>query len=418
MQSGTEVTVLSCGRGTGKTACISLIAIMGLLKQEKVLIVAPTFRQAKRDNFDSICRFLYEMGISFLCNAVDLKVKYGRGEITVLSSFSATQETFRGATSISKLIFDEAGSQNHSAYALAVPTMRDLKGATPKIYIIGTPPYFQDHWMAQAAMREDATVIYGSAYDNPFVERGYIERMEREYKGFPQDFKDREIYGKMVFDIDLSSMFNDFKIVIGEFKYNAPIVAGLDIAGRGSDLTCLAVSQGKQCIAIETQKTVNGEALRGWVIQKQKQYNFDVLRYDSTGFGHLLSFPGMKAKVVPVDFGGSGGIRFAKTRGLIYHKLAQKEIIYMPQALYNTHGKLAEAELKATRYRFGEGRLINIIQKEKIKELIGRSPDRADALALSFSHEIPEPPPENISMKPVFGEQGKNSKIFSMRDIS
>jgi hypothetical protein len=416
MQSQSEVTVVSCGRGAGKTACIALIAIMRMLKGEHVLIVAPSFRQASRDDYAAIVNFLYEAGLNFLCNAVNLKIRYNKGEITILSSFGATQETFRGATKISTLIFDEAGSQPHTAYALALPTMRDLGGAKRRIYLIGTPPYSEDHWMAKGARREDAAVFYGSAHDNPFIEKDYVDLLEREYAGFPDDFKQREIYGKMIFDIDNSSMFSDFKIVVGDFKFiGEPIVAGLDIAGRGSDMTCMAIIQGRQVIAIETQKTANEDALKNWVSQMHGKYNYSVLRYDSTGFGHLLNIKGIPARIVPVDFGGSGGERFAKRRGLIYHKLARKETIYMSHNLYNSHGRLAEAELKATCYIFNEGRLINLVKKDKIKELLGRSPDRADALALAFSHDKPDPAPAGIRMAPVFG-QGKSS-MTSMREI-
>lgn len=417
LKSLTEVTVLSCGRGTGKTACIAILAIMRMLKGEKVLIVTPTFRQAKRDNFEAITRMLYRTGIKFLINSADLIIKFGRGEIMVISSFGATQETFRGATGISTLIFDEAGSQPHTAYVLSIPTMRDLKGAERKIYIVGTPPYLSDHWMAQAARRDDATVIYGSAHDNPFVEKDYIEMIEREYIGFPDDFKQREIYGKMVFDIDASSMFSEFKIIVGDQKFSGePIIAGLDIAGKGSDMTVMTIAQGRAILDIKVQKTTNDEMLKSWVAQMHDFWHFDVLRYDATGFGHLLTFPRDIGEIVPVDFGGSGGTRFAKARGLIYHKMARKERIYMNQHLYNKHGGLLEAELRATRFKFNETKLINLVEKEKIKELLGRSPDRADSAALAFSWMAPDKVAENVSVAPVFGQQADFGGIFSMRD--
>jgi len=401
--NSTEI-VCSCGRGAGKTALIALVAITAMLRGERVLIVTPTFRQAKRDNWQCILEFLSMMKISTDCNIAELTIKCNGGSIMILTSFGATTETFRGATKISKLIFDEAGTQTTESYLLAIPTMRDVGGAKKQIYAVGTAPYLEEHWMVNMSKRDGVETFFANALDNPFVEDDYLPNLERQYFGLPDEFIRRELYGEMVFSTNADSMFNDFRIIVEQVPTfpNEPIICGLDIAGRGSDSTVAVIRQGLRILGIEVAATRNDEEVRAFVQRLRDKWKFTVLRYDATGFGHLLTFPNLQdMKVTPVDFGGSGGVRFAKTRGFIYHKLAQKQEIYMSRELYSVHGKLLESELKATTFRFTESKLINLVQKEKIKEMLGRSPDRADATALAFSYtDMPKTKP--IYVKPVF----------------
>ena len=400
-----EVVVLSCGRGTGKTAVSSLIAIIGLLNNENVLVITPTYRQAKRDNFNCIVDFLGKMKIKTSINISDLTIKYKKSTITVMTSFGATTETFRGATKISRLIFDEAGSQSMESYLLAIPTMRDLNGRIKRIYAIGTPPYLKEHWMAQMTERDDVKVLYGNASSNPFIEPDYLQTLEREYTGLPNEFIRRELYGEMVFSTNRDSMFNGFLITVNPAMNfpNEPKICGLDIAGKGSDITAAVISQGRRVIGIEVVNTNNDKEVEAFAEKLKIKYNYAILRYDATGFGHLLTLAIENTKVSPVDFGGSGGIRFAKTRGLIYYRLAQKEEIYMDSETYAAHGKLIESELQATTFRFSESKYINLIKKEDIKKMLGRSPDRADAMALSFSHVEPVAfTGANIIPQPIF----------------
>jgi hypothetical protein len=413
LQCPSPEIVCSCGRGTGKTALIALVAITAMLKGERVLIVTPTFRQAKRDNWQCITEFLSAMKINASSNISELTLKCNGGSIMILTSFGATTETFRGATKISKLIFDEAGTQTTESYLLAIPTMRDVNGAKKQIYAVGTAPYLEEHWMVNMSKRESVEVFFANAADNPFVEDDYLPNLERQYFGLPEEFIRRELYGEMVFSTNNDSMFSGFRITADSAPVfpNDPVICGLDIAGRGSDSTVAVIRQGLRIIHIEVTSTKNDEEVRAFVNGLRKKWNFTALRYDATGFGHLLTFPGLlNMKVTPVDFGGSGGIRFAKTRGLIYHKLAQKKEICMSRELYNMHGKLMESELKATTFRFNESRLINLIQKEKIKAMLGRSPDRADAAALAFSYaDAPKTKP--VHVRPVFATPKYQSRV-------
>lgn len=390
LQSPHEINIVSAGRGAGKTAITSIIAIIHLLQGRNVIVVSPIFRMLKDQNFKQVVKFISEMGLSTVVDRKDLRIKFKGKEIIFISGEAA--ETLRGYTSIATLVFDETASLGHDAYKLAYATMRDLGYQKKKVYIVGTPPQTEEHWLVPMTKRDDVNVMYATARDNPFIEPDYLTSLEREYEFLPDDFKQRELYGEMVFGTDsLRSMFADFTVAQGTGNFvSEPTVAGLDVGGRGSDMTVLVVRKGKQVIKIITATTDSDEAIKKFVIGQHALCNFTQLRYDSTGFGHLLTLDIPGCEVHAINFGASGGDRFLNMRALIYTKLANEKTIYLSPNDYAAHGAAIQRELKATRYEVDDNRKLKLIKKEKIKEKLGgASPDRSDALALAFSSYTP-----------------------------
>jgi len=410
LKSKKELNIVSAGRGSGKTAITSILAILHLLKGKNVLVIAPSYAQLKDQNFKEILKHLTLMGLATVINYRDLRVKHNGKEIIFVSG--GEPERLRGYSEIGTIIFDEAATLCHDSYKLAIATMRALHGQEPKVYIVGTPPAEEDHWVAQLAQREDANVIFASGRDNPFIEHDYLDKLEHEYKYLPEDFRRRELYGELVFTgASNISLFNDFAIAEGCFDYpGEPIVAGLDIAGRGSDSTALCIRKGKQVLGMQMAKTPNDEKLKEFVYQMHEAWNFDVLRYDATGFGHLLTFDKLPEHVLVqgIDFGAGAGERFVNLRTLMYAVLAKQSCIFMKDNDYKLHRDSLMQELRETKYNLEtRTRRLCLIDKKQIKErLNGRSPDRADALALAFSY-APQPKPKAVLAPTVFDKYAR-----------
>jgi hypothetical protein len=413
LQSKHEINIVCAGRGAGKTAITAIIAIIHLLQGRNVIIISPIFRQLRDNNFQQVLKFLDIMGLGAYLDRKDLRVKYKGHQIAFVSGEAA--KSLRGYTSIATLVFDETADLDREVYKLAYATMRDLNYQKRKIYIVGTPPATEDHWVAAMSKRDDVNVMYATAKDNPFIEADYLPTLEREYEDLPEDFKRRELYGEMVFGTDsLRSMFADFTVAQGAGNFvSEPIVAGLDIGSRGSDMTALIIRRGKQVLKILTTTTADDEALKKFVIGQHALCHFTQLRYDSTGFGHLLTFDIPGCEVHAINFGAAGGERFLNQRAVIYAKLANEKTIYLSPADYKTHGASIQRELKATRYEVDDSRKLKLIKKELIKEKLGgASPDRSDALALAFSsytpvkHVLPKRPASALHGLPRRGGNG------------
>jgi phage terminase large subunit-like protein len=389
LNSDSRITIFSAGRGCGKTAAMALIAILNMIQGKRVLVIGPIFQQLRDSNFWQTCRFLDRMKIPHKINKTALRLQFGKtGEIMHVSGDEP--ESIRSYTSIDVLILDESASLSEDCWKLAIPTMRDTMDGKLKIYVVGTPPSSESHWMARLNKRPDVATVFGSYKDNPFNGEDFIKLLERDYENYPVDFQRRELYGEFIFGGEIGSLFEDFRIEANnEFKAcpDAPIVCGLDIAGKGRDMTCAVISQNNQVLGIYLRKTASEIPLKQFVKELYLTHGFGVLRYDCDGLGHLIVFDlPVTVLTVPVNFGGSGGERFANARTAMYFHLRRKNAVFMHQKILSEHGAAMLIELKATQMKERESGKMGIVYKDEIKKRIGRSPDRADALALAMSH--------------------------------
>jgi len=393
INSESDITLFSAGRGCGKTAAMALIAIFALIQNKRVLVIGPVYQQLKKANFWQTLKFLNKMKIPYKINRAELSIYNGKGgEILHLSG--EEPESIRSYTSIDVLILDEAGSLSEDCWTIAIPTMRDTKDGKYKIYVVGTPPANDQHWVVKLNKRDDVKTIFGSYKDNPFCSDDFVKLITKEYENYPEDFKRRELFGEFIFNSGSDSLFDGFLIEKNNaytIKPDEPIECGLDIAGPGRDMTCAVIRQGLQVLGIRTRKTINETELKKFTKEIYLTYGFNVLRYDSTGLGAMLVFDlPSNVQSIPVNFGSGGGDRFENARSAMFFNLRRKNGIFMSDNLYNEHKEPLLVELKATLIKTKENKKIGVILKEEIKKRIGRSPDRADALALAFCQTIKE----------------------------
>jgi len=389
LNSPSRITIFSAGRGSGKTSAMALISIFSMLQGKRVLMIGPTYKQLRDSNFWQARQFLNKHKIPYRMNKTDLQIFSGsRGELIHISGDEP--DSIRSYTSIDVLIFDEAAYLDEACWHIAIATMRNTLDGQIKIYVVGTPPASEAHWMARLNRRQDVATIFGSYKDNPFNGEEYVKLLEKEYECYPSDLQRRELYGEFIFSGESSGLFNDFNIEKNnayEIHPDFPIVCGLDIAGPGRDMTCAAISQRNQILGINIRKTANEIELKKFVKEIYMIYGFNVLRYDNGGLGTLIVFDlPVTVQCVPVNFGGVGGDMFANARTAMYFHLRRKNSIFMSEEIYNEHSEPLKSELKATLIKERENKKIGVILKEEIKKRIGRSPDRADALVLSQSH--------------------------------
>lgn len=407
IQSNREIVVVSAGRGAGKTSLVSYIAIFAMLRGERVILAAPTYKILLDTNWRQVKIFLDSMGLLNDCVVKQsrMSITYGKGEIVFLSG--TDPEKFRGYTNVSCLIFDEAALLHEDCFKLSYAQMRDLKGFRKKVYIVSTPPPDELHWMTRMAKRETTDFYNTNALDNTFVEESFIEDLKREYSYFPEDFQKRELWGELVFPGQSSKLFGEFEIEeydnVNLIQTHEPLVIGLDVAGKGADHTCAIVTKGPYVLDIVFTKTGTDTELYDLVWKLYAKYpDLAAIRYDSTGSAPNYTFKvSDKVQIEPVNFASSGGERFLNARGSIYFQLSCRKKIWLPRN--SEHIRFLKDELLATNYSYDESRKIKLIKKDEIREQIGRSPDRADALALAMSYH-PLSTFETIHVKPAFAK--------------
>jgi phage terminase large subunit len=168
---------------------------------------------------------------------------------------------------------------------------------------------------------------------------------------------------------------------------SAPIVLGGDVARQGDDSSAIARRQGRQSFAIRTMRIPDTMVLAQQFIMEMQKYKADGMLVDETGgygAGVIDAMRQMGHDVIGVQFGGrASDYRYFNKRSEMYFELAK----WVKNGGALVEDRELKEELCATTFVY-QGDKFRIVEKELIKDQIGRSPDRADALALTFAMPI------------------------------
>lgn len=179
---------------------------------------------------------------------------------------------------------------------------------------------------------------------------------------------------------------------------HAARILGVDVAREGDDKSVIFPRQGQQAFlpqVMRNVKTIEGATA---VATKKNQWDADGVFVDGTGgygagwYDQLVAWN--HKGVVPVQFAGKADDpRFANKRAEILWRLA--EWVKGGGALPRVPELIAE--LTTIQYTY-KGDQFLMEPKEQVKKRLGRSPDYADALALTFAYPVAprERVPQNL----------------------
>jgi phage terminase large subunit len=169
---------------------------------------------------------------------------------------------------------------------------------------------------------------------------------------------------------------------------SSAMVLGVDVAREGDDKSAIFPRQGVAAFAPEILR--NADSLRGAasVIRMWNARRADACFVDGTGgfgAGWVDQLQAMNYQATAIHFGSkaSDAQRFANRRAEMWWKMAQW--VKAGGALPNVPELVAE--LTTPTYSF-RGDAILLEPKERVKARLGRSPDLADALALTFAMPV------------------------------
>lgn len=167
-----------------------------------------------------------------------------------------------------------------------------------------------------------------------------------------------------------------------------PVVLGVDVARFGDDRTAICVRQGLFLCEMRTYTELSTMDAASAVMACWTEFSPDAVFIDAgaMGAGVIDRLRQLGYSPTEVNFGGAAmeAERYANIRAEMYFKC--RDWLEAGGAI----GQDADlkTELSAAEYRFtGNGRII-LEGKDKIKERMGKSPDLADALALTFAHPV------------------------------
>lgn len=175
---------------------------------------------------------------------------------------------------------------------------------------------------------------------------------------------------------------------VGRDAYeNAPKILGVDVAREGDDRSVIFPRQGQVAFKPTVLRKVRSIEGAAAVASTWASWDADGCFVDNTGGfggGWIDQLALLNRTPIPVHFAGKASDpRYANIRAEMWFKLAQW--VRDGGALPNIPEMIAE--LTTPTYSF-KGDQVIVEPKDRIKKRLGRSPDMADALALTFAFPV------------------------------
>lgn len=401
VNSEARFTIFNAGRSSGKTFAASLIAARALLSQKKVIVFAQNFKALSENLMVAIDERLSEMtghlGKIYKFNPNSQKITYGKGSIYGMSYENI--ETCRGFTDIEVAIYDEIAIAPANLLSTVAYCLRG-KNIKPRQYAM-TTPRFGTWWNKYLKDNQNDTtikIIHSTVFDlnkkgnddESVITQEQIDNMIKST--LDENMLRQELYGELIEDNSAGVLFST-RLLSNAPKFmqrnNNGYAIGIDCSGLGKDSNVIVVRNQNEILDIVEKKVASNSELcsivRGLILTHGKANLSHVAIDEAYGLDlhERLTEAGINATIVP--FGG-------KAKNPAYVNQRAEMYINLKKGIeeYGLKGITDELhrELQATKYILNNNGKIQLIPKDEIKLNIGRSPDIADALALTYTQDI------------------------------
>lgn len=175
-----------------------------------------------------------------------------------------------------------------------------------------------------------------------------------------------------------------------------PLVVGVDPAGQGKDRTAIAFRRSRKCTKIDSYTKKEPMEIVGICARILKNHQPAAMFIDvgerGSGIVDRLRELGWGSRVFPVNFGGN------PTNKKLYKRKKDEMWGLMREWLENQPAQIPDtdelqADLQGPAYTTDSNNVIILEPKDVMKKRGIRSPDLADALALTFAEPIGNPLP-------------------------
>lgn len=390
------------GHGVGKTALESWSVLWFLTTRPfpKVIATAPTVRQLYDVLWAEISKWLKRsemLSELFEWQKTFVRLKAAPERWFAAARTAARPENLAGFHAQSILfILDEASGISDEIFEA-------VEGAltTPdaKLLICGNPTrnsgFFKRSFFED---RELYSTFKVSSADSGRVSNEYCQRLIRQY-GIDSDVVRVRVFGEFPKgEADgLIALEHVETAMNREPKLQGDLVIGVDVARQGNDLTVLVARLGNDVIKIQKWSHADLMTTCGRIVHAAKdlmaRHNKQKLsiRIDDDGIGagvtdrlrEVVSENNLHAEIKPCHNGG-------KARDSKYANFATECYFALKERF--EHGEITlprddelTAELTTRKYSLNSSDKLILERKDEFKKRIGRSPDRADSLALAFA---------------------------------
>ena len=232
--------------------------------------------------------------------------------------------------------------------------------------------------------------------DNPDISKHYRENL----LGLDEASKQRLLYGNWEYDNDPAALINYDKIIdcfTNDFVSTGEKYISADIARFGADSTVIGIWDGLRVKLLQYKgKSVSevAEIIKKLQLENSIPNSNTIADEDGVGGGvvdilHCKGFVNNgRALINPATMKDDN---FANLKSQCYYKLAEyinANKIYIAASTTDINEKLIQELEQVKQHNMDKDGKKQIIPKDKVKELIGRSPDFSDTLMMRMYFEF------------------------------
>lgn len=373
------------GISAGKSRALALWNVMQMVKKPecRCIGIAQTHKALKRV-------LIREMQI--VCNLLGLHYEYNKSEQefsldngSILFGYSGENaEAMLGLSEIDILSIDESAYLAEEAYQYASDRMRGGK-YEPMVRLISSPQSMAaENWFSEVCKRNPDDVIRATAFDNPFTSDKFKQNLKDRYIEGSNVYR-QQVLGE-IFDFDIASqivMRKDFiaaKLISTDRRY----WLGADFAGLGTDTNMVAVIDDTGVVDWFGAPDLNTQQKTEQVSSAWEHWNPVSACGDMTGGYGQGAIDLLEAKQMHMT-----GVNFSQKafNEKLYPNARTEMFIELAQAIKAGFWVPEEAkvELLAIQYCIDNRGRQALLPKDLVKkQLGGKSPDLADAIALAL----------------------------------
>lgn len=382
--------VLYGGRASSKSWDASGRAIF-IASQAKVKVLCG--RQFQNKISESVYTLLvktierFGMTSEFKITDTSIKHKITGSEFIFLGLWRNIDE-IKSLEDIDILWLEEAHALTKEQWDIIDPTIRK-QGS--EIWVIFNPRSRLDFgWKRFVEKPLASSIIRKINYDeNPFLSETMKQVIAQAKIDDPENFDN--IYLGYPNESSETALFT-FKDVERAMNRNGDAsgttVIGCDVARFGDDSSVLATRSGMWVKSILKRNKLRITETADWASRISTLFQADAIIVDTIGMGVGVHDILIKKGEFAID--GNFGMKpsnpdvYYNKRAESYARLAEA----VKKGLSLPHDDELAEELLAIEYKFNEAGRMQIEPKDKLKDRLGRSPDKADAVALTFFTDI------------------------------
>ncbi len=383
------------GRGSGKSHFFGGFLVLSALKRQ---VRAVCLREVQNSIKDSVKQLIedkiQQYGLLGEFNITDAEIRGPNESLFVFRGLkNHNAASIKSLEGFNVAWTEEAQSVSQKSLDMLIPTIRADDAELWFSWNPDQPTDAVDKFL-RVNPPADSIVVRANYSDNPFFPSSLRADMERDRHDDPEKYAHVWL-GE--YQVQSSAQFISWELVKqaqgrAVRRGDRPLLFGLDVARFGDDRSVLAIREGDCLTRTMVWEKLDTQQLAAHVLEVANARKPDAIFVDGVGVGGGVvdRLRALKLRVIEVNAGAKAGQdrRYGNKRAEMWGRM--KEWLGGRGVLSEWDLDIA-AELTGPNYGFDPSNRIFLEKKEDMKKRGLRSPDIADALALTFAEPVAVP---------------------------